>query len=91
MHAIEGYDAEQKCWKRVLFWVRGGHVVVHTKFEESAAGKSIEERALKGEAHDVDSGGQGRDSKVVYRIVDKNTWQVEREDGMIVYTRRSKD
>jgi len=90
MHAIEGYDAEKNSWKRVLFWAEGGHAIAHTKIDASAARKSLNGLTLKGNVHDVDSDGGARDSKVTYRIVDKNKWEVHRQDGTIVYTRQKK-
>ena len=89
-HAIEGYDAEKKSWMRVLFWGHGGHVIAHTKIDKSTARDSVDGLTLKGDVHDVDSEGGTRDSKVVYRIVNKDRWEVHRKDGTIVYTRPTK-
>ena len=89
-HAIEGYDAEKKSWKRLLFWGHGGHAIAHTKIENPSANGSVEGLTLKGDVHDVQAGGSSMDSKVVYKVIDKNKWEVRREEASIFYTRQTK-
>ena len=90
-HGIEGYDAEKKSWMRILFWGHGGHAIAHTQIDKSSAGGSLDGLTLKGDVHDVNSGGDATDSKVVYKVVDRNKWEVHREEAIIVYTRQRKN
>lgn len=86
-HAIEGYDAEKKCWKRLLFWGHGGHAIAHTRIVSGQQEASLDGLTLEGDVHDVQAGGSSRDSKVVYKVLDKNKWEVRREEASIYFTR----
>jgi hypothetical protein len=91
MQTVEGYDAEKNCWKKIVFWAAGGHVIADTKLQTPApVGGALAGLTLKGKTHDVDRSGQASDSEVTYRIVSQDRWEVDRDGGTVIYTRQKK-
>jgi hypothetical protein len=85
---LDFYNPKFKCWNRMIVW-QDGHVSnVHIPVPAKTLQGELRDLTLQAETETIGTDGSSKDGRTVFRIIDRNNWEVDQTDGSTVIAKR---